>query len=42
MNPVVVDMFCGSGGESQGIDWSAKKAGALTLDYMKELAGVPA
>jgi DNA (cytosine-5)-methyltransferase 1 len=24
---VVVDMFCGSGGESQGIDWSAKKAG---------------
>jgi DNA (cytosine-5)-methyltransferase 1 len=25
--PVVVDMFCGSGGESQGIDWSAKKAG---------------
>ena len=26
-NPVVVDMFCGAGGESQGIDWSAKKAG---------------
>ncbi|MFA5378061.1 MAG: DNA cytosine methyltransferase [Dehalococcoidia bacterium] len=25
--PVIVDMFCGSGGESQGIDWSAKKAG---------------
>lgn len=25
--PVVVDMFCGSGGESQGINWSAKKAG---------------
>lgn len=25
--PVVVDMFCGAGGESQGIDWSAKKAG---------------
>lgn len=25
--PVIVDMFCGSGGESQGIDWSARKAG---------------
>jgi DNA (cytosine-5)-methyltransferase 1 len=25
--PVVVDMFCGAGGESQGIDGSAKKAG---------------
>jgi len=25
--PVVVDMFCGSGGESQGIDWSAQRAG---------------
>jgi DNA (cytosine-5)-methyltransferase 1 len=25
--PVVVDMFCGSGGESQGINWSAEKAG---------------
>ncbi len=25
--PVVVDMFCGSGGESQGIRWSAEKAG---------------
>lgn len=25
--PVIVDMFCGSGGESQGIDWSAEKAG---------------
>jgi DNA (cytosine-5)-methyltransferase 1 len=27
VRPVCVDMFCGSGGESQGIDWSAKKAG---------------
>jgi DNA (cytosine-5)-methyltransferase 1 len=27
IRPVCVDMFCGSGGESQGIDWSAKKAG---------------
>jgi len=26
--PVIVDMFCGSGGESQGIHWSAEKAGA--------------
>lgn len=26
--PVIVDMFCGSGGESQGIHWSAQKAGA--------------
>jgi DNA (cytosine-5)-methyltransferase 1 len=26
-NPVIVDMFCGSGGESQGINWSAQKAG---------------
>ena len=26
-NPVIVDMFCGSGGESQGISWSAEKAG---------------
>jgi len=26
-DPVVVDMFCGAGGESQGIDGSAKKAG---------------
>jgi DNA (cytosine-5)-methyltransferase 1 len=25
--PVVVDMFCGSGGESQGIEWAAEKAG---------------
>ena len=25
--PVVVDMFCGSGGESQGIAWAAEKAG---------------
>ena len=25
--PVIVDMFCGSGGESKGIDWSAEKAG---------------
>ena len=25
--PVIVDMFCGSGGESLGIAWSAKKAG---------------
>jgi DNA (cytosine-5)-methyltransferase 1 len=25
--PVVVDMFCGSGGESQGIDWASQKAG---------------
>lgn len=25
--PVFVDMFCGSGGESQGIAWSAEKAG---------------
>ncbi len=25
--PVIVDMFCGSGGESQGIEWSAEKAG---------------
>lgn len=25
--PVIVDMFCGSGGESQGIKWSAEKAG---------------
>jgi hypothetical protein len=24
-NPVIVDMFCGSGGESQGINWSAEK-----------------
>ena len=27
--PVFVDMFCGSGGESQGIDRSAKKAGLV-------------
>ncbi len=27
VRPVCVDMFCGGGGESQGIDWSAKKAG---------------
>jgi DNA (cytosine-5)-methyltransferase 1 len=26
-DPVIVDMFCGSGGESQGIDWSARSAG---------------
>lgn len=26
-NPVIVDMFCGSGGESQGIKQSAEKAG---------------
>lgn len=26
-DPVVVDMFCGSGGESQGIEWAAEKAG---------------
>jgi DNA (cytosine-5)-methyltransferase 1 len=26
-DPVVVDMFCGSGGESQGIAWSAERAG---------------
>lgn len=26
--PVIVDMFCGSGGESQGIYWSAERAGA--------------
>ena len=26
-DPVVVDMFCGGGGESQGITWSAEKAG---------------
>ena len=26
-DPVIVDMFCGAGGESQGIDGSAKKAG---------------
>jgi len=25
--PVVVDMFCGSGGESQGIKWAVEKAG---------------
>jgi DNA (cytosine-5)-methyltransferase 1 len=25
--PVVVDMFCGAGGEGQGIAWAAKKAG---------------
>jgi hypothetical protein len=25
--PVIVDMFCGSGGESQGIDWSARNTG---------------
>ena len=25
--PVTVDMFCGSGGESQGIEWAAEKAG---------------
>jgi DNA (cytosine-5)-methyltransferase 1 len=25
--PVVVDMFCGSGGESLGVTWSAEKAG---------------
>ena len=31
--PVVVDMFCGSGGESQGISWSAKKAGASVHMY---------
>jgi DNA (cytosine-5)-methyltransferase 1 len=29
--PVIVDMFCGSGGESQGIKWSAEKAG-LEID----------
>jgi hypothetical protein len=36
-NPVIVDMFCGSGGESQGINWSAERAEALTTDYMREL-----
>ncbi|MCK9592812.1 MAG: DNA cytosine methyltransferase [Methanoregula sp.] len=25
--PVIVDMFCGSGGESQGINWAVEKAG---------------
>ena len=33
MKPVVVDMFCGSGGESQGIAWSAQKAGAKIQMY---------
>jgi site-specific DNA-cytosine methylase len=45
-NPVIVDMFCGSGGESQGI---IKQIGnavcpliaeALTMDYMRKLKGV--
>jgi DNA (cytosine-5)-methyltransferase 1 len=31
--PVVVDMFCGSGGESQGIAWSAAKAGIKIQMY---------
>ncbi len=33
IKPVVVDMFCGSGGESQGIAWSAQKAGADVKMY---------
>ena len=33
IRPVVVDMFCGSGGESQGIAWSAQKAGAKIQMY---------
>lgn len=31
--PVVVDMFCGSGGESQGIAWAAEKAGVQIDAY---------
>lgn len=30
-SPVVVDMFCGAGGESQGLLWAAQNAG-ITLD----------
>lgn len=26
-DPIIVDMFCGSGGESQGIKWASDKAG---------------
>jgi hypothetical protein len=25
--PVIIDMFCGSGGEAQGIQWAAEKVG---------------
>lgn len=32
-DPVVVDMFCGSGGESQGIAWAAEKAGVKINAY---------
>jgi DNA (cytosine-5)-methyltransferase 1 len=32
-DPVVVDMFCGSGGESQGISWAAEKAGVQIQAY---------
>jgi len=32
-HPVVVDMFCGSGGESQGIAWAAEKAGVQIEAY---------
>lgn len=31
--PVVVDMFCGSGGESQGIAWAAERAGVQIEVY---------
>jgi DNA (cytosine-5)-methyltransferase 1 len=27
VKPIVVDLFCGAGGESQGIHWAAEKAG---------------
>lgn len=31
--PVYVDMFCGSGGESQGVAWAAEKAGVQIEAY---------
>jgi len=32
-NPVIVDMFCGAGGESEGISQAAKKAGIVIEAY---------